>query len=83
MAKNGTWIRILVTLGLALLIFAVGYGMLKGKVSANTVRIEEVKKEGCIPAREAKTNIAVMKRDITHIKDTVDTILEAVTNEDP
>jgi len=78
MAKNGTWIKLLTVVGIALLGFAVGYGMLKGKVSANTVKIEEVKNEGCIPAREAKTNIAVMQKDIEHIKGAVDRIEGAV-----
>ena len=81
MAKNGAWLKLLIIVGIALLGVAVGYGMLKSKVSANAVKIEEIKTEGCIPARKAKTDIAVMKTDIKHIKGAVDRIEKAVVND--
>lgn len=81
MAKNGTWIRILIVVAIALLAFASGYGMLKGKVKGNTKTIEEVKTEGCLPARKAETDIAVMKKSLEHIKGAVDRIEKAVVND--
>lgn len=68
MAKNGTWIRILLIIGIALLGFAASYGMFKGNISKNTGDIKDLKAEGCIPAREAKTNIEVIRKDIEIIK---------------
>lgn len=41
MTKNGTWIRILVVVGIALLTFATGWGMLRTDVKHNTKTIEK------------------------------------------
>lgn len=81
MQKNGTWIRILIVVGIALLTFAAGYGMYIGRVNDNTSDIKDLKKEGCIPAREAKTDIAVMQTVLEHIKGSVDRIEKAVVND--
>ena len=81
MKNNGTWLKLLIIVGIALLAFASGYGMYVGRVNDNTGDIEDLKNEGCIPAREAKTDIAVMKKSLEHIKGAVDRIEKAVVND--
>ena len=77
MAKNGKfWLKFLVAIGVLLLGFAVGYGMLSQKVEDNTSHIETTKTEGCLPARQSKTDIAVLKEGQKTILGKLDELLE-------
>ena len=75
MAKNGNgkfWLKLLVSIGIILIGVAVGYGMLTRQVNDNTTSIKTVKIEGCLPARESRSQIQVIQKDIEIIKDTQD-----------
>ena len=44
--------------------------------TTHTSAIETIKEEGCLPARQGKTDIELIKKDIEHIKQGVDKLLE-------
>ena len=72
MGKNGNgkfWLKFLVAIGVLLLGFAVGYGMLSQKVEDNTLHIETTKTEGCLPARQSKTDIQLVQKDVEILKE--------------
>lgn len=69
--KNGNgkfWIKLLISIGIVLIAAAVGYGVLRGEVSDNASNIETVKTEGCLPARQSKTDIQIIQKDVEIIK---------------
>ena len=71
MAKNGNgkfWLKLLVSIGIILIGVAVGYGMLTRQVNDNTTSIKTVKTEGCLPARQSKTDIQIIQKDVEIIK---------------
>ena len=68
--NNGTWTKLLVGIGLSLLAFAVGYGMLKSDVKHNKEQIEANKQ--C--SEENKEAVTGIKKDIIYIKEAVDRI---------
>lgn len=67
---NIFWLKFLVGLGIMLISFAVGYGMLNQKVSNHNKRIEKVE----IKAGEAHDKIIKIEVDVEHIRKTVDRI---------
>ena len=77
MAKNGngTWTKLLVGVGISLLAFAVGYGMLRSDVAHNKEQIKANKE--C--AQKNKDDVTGMKKDISYIKEAVDRIEKAIT----
>lgn len=77
MAKSGNgkfWIWILVTGATILTSICIAWATLSSEVehqgTAHMEAIETVKTEGCLPAREGKTDIQLIKKDIGTIKET-------------
>jgi hypothetical protein len=76
MAKNSNgnkfWLKLLVGVGIVLMGFAVGYGMLNQKVENNceTIKIHNEKIDTCERA------VIEQGRDIKHIMKTTEKILE-------
>ena len=82
--KNGTTKAAkIITAVVVLLLFVASivssYTYTKAKADFQEKTTTSLKTEGCMPARKAKTTIAVMQKDIEHIKDSVDRIEKAVT----
>ena len=81
MAKTrfSTWLRniwiIIIILGIVAGVAAT-FAITQVKAGNNTDAIIGLKKEGCNPAQELKTQVAVIQKDIEYIKKGVDSINE-------
>ena len=82
MAKNNgrkvTIAIISLIITVVVIIAGVVYGYAKMEVEAfsHSEDIETLKDEGCLPARQGKTDIELIKKDIEHIRQGVDKLLE-------
>lgn len=47
-----------------------GYADMEAEAKTHTANIETIKEEGCLPAREGKTKIQIIQKDIETIKKT-------------
>lgn len=72
------WVAIGVTVLSMIIGVVYAYGELNGKQKAQGISIETLKDEGCMPARQHKTDIKVMRRDIENIDKNVQEILKEV-----
>lgn len=77
MAKNGNGRKItMAIITLALIVAGTiaaivkGYTKIEVEAQSHTTAIETVKIEGCLPARQGKTDIQLIKKDVEVIKDT-------------
>ncbi|GAH66338.1 unnamed protein product [marine sediment metagenome] len=68
--SNKFWLKFLVGLGVILISFAVGYGMLNQKVNNHNKRIEKVE----LKAGETHDKVIKIEVDVEHIRKTVDRI---------
>ena len=80
MAKNSNGkfklISLIITLAILLIGGVSGYVWTQADVRANTVQIVTIKKEGSDVAKEAKTNVSLIQKDIGYIQRDIGKILE-------
>ena len=82
MAKNNgrkttiSVIGLIITVVVIIAAIVKGYTKIEVEAVSHTTAIETIKTEGCLPARQGKTDIELIKKDIEHIRQGVDKLLE-------
>ncbi len=81
--KNGKfWLWILVSGGTIIASICIAWATLSSDVkhqgTAHMEAINQVKTEGCLPARQSKTDIQLMQKDVEIIQRDVDDIKKGV-----
>lgn len=69
-SNNKYWLKLLIGIGIVLLGFAAGYGMLNQKVEHNCERIEKVETK----SDETHDKVIKIEATVEHIKEAVDRI---------
>ena len=84
MAKDNAkfWLWLAISAGSVLVAIGVAWGVLSSEVEqqdiGHTAAIETIKNEGCLPARQSKTDIQLMQKDVEIIQRDVDDIKKGV-----
>lgn len=87
MAKNGrkttiAVISLIITVIFIIVAVAKGYFSLEAEVAhqeeVHTAAVETIKAEGCLPARQSKTDVQLIQKDVEIIQKDVDEIKKGV-----